>query len=253
MHWQQSGIKNNLSELCKQAQRAQRPPARATVTFMEKLIKSTLSLRNASSSLTRASRPSHRRVVTVRPTHHREALLLHLWPPCLWWYTWSSSLLTSTPSGTERDFRERRVDKVETHEIWYIQTDQCETVCSTLPGSYLKHHDCECPEDRLREKQRLFLLSYIRVCGVHRAAGFPCSTLLFRHFLTVSLINTFSCRDVVIRHKLEMLDYSERLFGSEQKQLIYVSPFGGFVSWKKVLKAWKWDWLFFYRRPIKCL
>lgn len=163
MHWQQSGIKNNLSELCKQARRAHRPPARATVTFMEKLIKSTLSLRNASSSLTRASRPSHRRVVTVRPTHHREALLLHLWPPCLWWYTWSSSLLTSTPSGTERDFRERRVDKVETHEIWYIQTDQCETVCSTLPGSYLKHHDCECPEDRLREKQRLFLLSYIKV------------------------------------------------------------------------------------------
>lgn len=177
MHWQQSGIKNNLSELCKQAQRAQRPPARATVTFMEKLIKSTLSLRNASSSLTRASRPSHRRVVTVRPTHHREALLLHLWPPCLWWYTWSSSLLTSTPSGTERDFRERRVDKVETHEIWYIQTDQCETVCSTLPGSYLKHHDCECVKIDW-ERNNAFFFCLISKCGVHRAAGILCSALV---------------------------------------------------------------------------
>lgn len=103
------------------------------------------------------------------------------------------------------------------------------------------------------ERNNAFFFRLISKCGVHRAAGFLCSALLFRHFLTVSLINTFSRRDVVIRHKLEMLDYSERLFGSEQKQLIYVSPFGGFVSWKKVFKAWKWDWLFFYRRPIKCL
>lgn len=103
------------------------------------------------------------------------------------------------------------------------------------------------------ERNNAFFFCHTSECVESTEQQGSCVQLSFRHFLTVSLINTFSCRDVVIRHKLELLDYSERLFGSEQKQLIYVSPSGGFVSWKKVFKAWKWDWLFFYRRPIKCL